>query len=68
MADSNKKAQSHLQTNKKPMFWDWWRENPVEIILVIFILVLFFAFPRQGCGITNNGPSPNQPAVDVTTP
>ncbi|MFU8804772.1 MAG: hypothetical protein ACNA8W_13235 [Bradymonadaceae bacterium] len=45
-------APQHLQTRKSPVYWDWWRENPVEIILVIFIIVMFFALPRTGCGIT----------------
>lgn len=68
MADSEKKAQSHLQSDKKPMFWDWWQENPVEIILVVFILVLFFAFPRQGCGITSDAPPANQPVSNQANP
>ena len=68
MADSKDKAQSHLESDKKSVFWDWWAENPVEIILVIFILVLFFAFPRQGCGITSDAPPANPPAVEVNNP
>lgn len=49
MADQ---APQHIQTRKAPFYWNWWRENPVEIILVTFILVLFFFLPRAGCGIT----------------
>lgn len=45
-------APQHIQTRKAPFYWNWWRENPVEIILVVFILVLFFTLPRAGCGIT----------------
>lgn len=67
MADKNK-AKSHLQSDKDPVWWDWWRENPIEIILVIFILVFFFAFPRQGCGITNAEAPPAQAVVDQTNP
>jgi hypothetical protein len=52
MAETKNRPQSHLQNDKDPIWWDWWSENPVEIILVIFILVLFFTLPRAGCGIT----------------
>ena len=34
------------------MYWDWWRENPVEIILVILIIVLFATVPWEGCGVS----------------
>lgn len=36
-----------------PVFrFNWSRESPVEIILVVFLVVGFFTFPRTGCGIT----------------
>ncbi len=41
--------------------WDWWKESPVEIILVVFILVLFL-IPRAGCGITPKGDLAAAPA------
>ncbi len=64
MADNEQKPTTFLHTNKEPVWWDWWSENPIEIILVIFILVLFFALPRAGCGVTNVQPtSPGTPAV-----
>lgn len=42
--------------------WDWWGENPAEIVLVVFLLVAFFFFyalPSHGWGID---PNPNVPA------
>lgn len=51
MVDEKQTPKSHLQADKDPVWWDWWSENPVEILLVLFILVLFFALPRDGCGI-----------------
>lgn len=47
--------------------WDWWGENPAEIVLVVFLLVAFFFFyslPSQGWGI--DGGNPNVPAEDGT--
>lgn len=40
---------------KQAMTWKWRSESPIEIILVVFILVGFFAFPRTGCGVTPVG-------------
>lgn len=40
-----------------PGAWDWWGENPAEIVLVVFLLTAFFFFyslPSQGWGITPN--------------
>ena len=51
----------YLHSSGRGMNWDWWRENPVEIILVVFILVLFFFFeslPPQGWGIDAGGGHP----------
>ena len=45
--------------------WDWWKENPREIILLAFILVLFFFvewLPPQGWGIDAR---PEQPAAEA---
>lgn len=60
MVDENKRGPQHLETKKDPVWWDWWSENPVEVVLVVLILVMFFALPRQGCGISMadqaNGP------------
>lgn len=41
---------SHL-VDDRSFFWDWSGEDPVEIIVVIFILVLFFTLPRGNCGV-----------------
>lgn len=44
--------------------WDWWSENPVELVLVVFILIIFFMMPREGCGISQVGvDEPAQPAI-----
>lgn len=40
---------------KQALTWKWRSESPIEIILVVFILVAFFAFPRTGCGVTPVG-------------
>jgi hypothetical protein len=53
----DKAGSPHLGDEGTDFRWDWWGENPVEIILVAFILILFFTLPRMGCGIdkTNAG-------------
>lgn len=51
MTDDDKKAPQHLSSNRPAFFWNWGKENPPEIVLVAFILILFFALPRPGCGI-----------------
>lgn len=53
MSDFEKRGPDYLKVKKDPVWWDWWSENPVEVVLVVFILVLFFAMPRTGCGITD---------------
>ena len=49
--------------------WDWWGENPAEIVLVIFLLVIFFFFhalPPQGWGIEAVAqPGEAAPGADV---
>lgn len=52
MVDKRTQVHSHLGADKEPVWWDWWSENPAEVILVVFILVFFFLTPRAGCGIT----------------
>ncbi len=42
----------YLHKKKSVISWNWWGENPVEIILVVFIVVFFFALPRTGCGVS----------------
>ena len=58
-------SSQQVQTRKSPVRWDWWGESPIEIILVIFILVLFFALPRAGCGVTEQPSDPVQQAGQV---
>lgn len=51
------------------MYWDWQGEDPVEIVLVAFILVLFFTLPRPSCGVQGSGVSaPPQPPVQGESP
>lgn len=51
------KPQPHITGHEGPTRWDWWGENPTEIVLLVFILVVF-AFvlwlPPQGWGIDEN--------------
>jgi len=61
-------AQDHLGADKEPVWWDWWSENPTEIILVTFILVFFFLLPRTGCGITQVEAQAPAPADQVAQP
>ena len=67
MSDAQDKP--FLGKRKNPVEWDWWGENPAEIVLVVFIIVLFFFFhslPPQGWGIDDNPdvatPTAGQPA------
>ena len=46
------KSPQYLKQKKTPLYWDWWRENPAEVILLVFILAFFFLTPWAGCGIT----------------
>ena len=42
----------HLGEKENQRIWDWWKENPGEIIVVALILVLFVVVPWQGCGVS----------------
>ena len=53
------REKSYLKGDEGPIRWDWWGENPAEIVLVVFILAIFFfiySLPPQGWGVD---PSPN---------
>ena len=54
---SDRKEIPYLSKSKS-VSWDWWSESPVELILMVFIIVFFFAFPRAGCGITPTADAP----------
>ena len=45
----------HLHLITSGLRWDWRRENPAEVVIVVFALMLFFLMPRGGCGITQPG-------------
>lgn len=34
--------------------WDWRKESPVELVLLVFIFAILFTIPKQGCGITKD--------------
>lgn len=57
------KAPQYLQKQKQRFYWDWWRENPREIVLVVFIIVLFILAPWQGCGISEQEIEPAEVTV-----
>lgn len=59
------KPPEHLGKKEKRIYWDWWRENPVEIVLVVLILTLFVFVPWQGCGVTEQEPEERVPAEDI---
>ena len=42
--------------------WDWWSENPIELVIVVLFVVFFFAFPGTGMGITPTA-DPNLPVT-----
>ncbi len=63
------KEKPYLKGTEGSIRWDWWGENPVEIVLVVFIIVLFFFFyslPDQGWGIDEN-PEAAQPEAAAAT-
>ena len=51
VADKETQKPQHLGRGDRAIYWEWRQESPVEIVLVIFILVMFFMLPRTGCGI-----------------
>jgi len=62
VADFDDQTSDHLGRPAGEMYWDWSGESPVEIVLLIFVLVLFFTVPRTGCGIDNQkGQYPTRP-------
>ncbi len=54
MAD--RKPQHLSMFNGSWVKWDWRKENPAEVVLVVFALTFFLLLPRQGCGVTQTGP------------
>lgn len=54
------KEPQFIQRKKTPIFWDWWRENPAEIVLVIFIITFFALTPWTGCGVTEADIEPSE--------
>ena len=58
-----KKSPQFLQKPKSPVTWDWWKESPVEIILLVFIVTLFVVTPWSGCGITELDIEPGEITV-----
>lgn len=55
---------SYIHTPKNQSAWDWWSEDPIELILMTFFLVFFFALPMDGCGVSKTQEvAPSAPAV-----
>ncbi len=65
---SDKKDIPFLSEPRDVVSWDWWSESPVELVLLTFIVVLFFAFPRAGCGITPTAEVAPADGAAVDTP
>lgn len=65
MEKVEKRSPQHLKLINSSFNWDWRRENPVEIIVLVFVLLFFFFLPRAGCGVTSMdaGSQPALPAV-----
>jgi hypothetical protein len=51
VSQRNKITVKETEPNNSFLNWNWRRESPPEIVLVIFILVLFFTIPKEGCGV-----------------
>ena len=49
----SERTPQHMQLITSGLRWDWRKENPIELVLLVFILAVFFTFPRQGCGVTS---------------
>lgn len=65
VAQTDDDSPEHLGRSGQSLYWDWRGEDPVEIVLVLFILVLFFMLPRPSCGADTNPASvPSSPPVD----
>ncbi|MFB6372980.1 MAG: hypothetical protein ABEN55_07670 [Bradymonadaceae bacterium] len=66
MAETDDDSPDHLGRKGQSLYWDWQGEDPVEIILVLFILVLFFMLPRPSCGADIGSASvPAAPPAEV---
>jgi len=57
VAERDDNSPDHLGRKGNSLYWDWRGEDPVEIVLVLFILVLFFMLPRPHCGVDTNAES-----------
>lgn len=68
MDEKKSLAKSHLGATKEPIWWNWWGENPAEVVLVVFILVFFFLLPRAGCGVTQVGSGAPSQATSSAQP
>jgi hypothetical protein len=53
MADRDDQNKNHLTLTESKIGWDWRREDPVELILLVFFIALFLLMPREHCGLTD---------------
>ena len=59
------------EPNNSFLNWNWRRESPPEIVLVVLLLVLFFTIPTDGCGVDKTmgegvNVAPSADALQVT--
>lgn len=73
----SERSPQHVKMIHSRLNWDWRKENPVELVLLIFIFAILFAIPKQGCGISkdaginaklNTAPAVVVPAAPVAAP
>ena len=65
---SEKRPPQHLHMFNSRFTWDWRRENPVELVLLVFAMAFFFMMPRGGCGITDRATLAAQQASAASVP
>ncbi len=66
--ESREPQHLEMYDKKVPWYrWDWRKENPGEVILIVFGLAIFAFFPRVGCGVTSEATASSDasaPAVE----
>ncbi|MFB6264914.1 MAG: hypothetical protein ABEL76_15025 [Bradymonadaceae bacterium] len=68
MPSNDEPSPDNLARGDRAIEWDWHKEDPVEVVLVAFILILFFTLPRQGCRLGVQGDAGIRPAFTVDQP
>ena len=67
---TKKRAPQHINmfSTSSLLNWDWRRENPVELVLLVFVLCAFFFLPRAGCGISSSATQTQAPVIEALVP